>query len=92
MDLCVISLRKLKIMDSCVHDFCEYKVGFCIKIACLGYIKIMNNTDDYFDFRDFLKKLFQEKKSRNFYSHRIVASHDGLDTNYLAKILIKKDI
>lgn len=46
---------------------------------------------DYLDYRDFLKDFYTRKKSESsFYSHRVFATQVGLDTSYLAKVLMKK--
>jgi uncharacterized protein (TIGR02147 family) len=51
----------------------------------------MQHISDYLDYRDFLKDFYQDKKSHSsFYSYRIFASQVGLDTSYLAKVIMKK--
>jgi len=51
----------------------------------------MQRIEDYLDYRDFLKDFYQEKKSRSsFFSYHIFASQVGLDTSYLAKVIMKK--
>jgi uncharacterized protein (TIGR02147 family) len=51
----------------------------------------MQRISDYLDYRDFLKDFYEEKKAQSpWYSYRIFASHIGLDTSYLAKVILKK--
>ena len=51
----------------------------------------MQSIDEYLDYRDFLKDFYQEKKSRSsFFSYRVFAGQVGLDTSYLAKVIMKK--
>lgn len=51
----------------------------------------MQSIEEYLDYRDFLKDFYQDKKSGSpFYSYRIFATHVGLDTSYLAKVIMKK--
>jgi uncharacterized protein (TIGR02147 family) len=51
----------------------------------------MQHIDDYLDYRDFLKDFYLEKKARSpYYSYRVFATQVGIDTSYLAKVIMKK--
>jgi uncharacterized protein (TIGR02147 family) len=51
----------------------------------------MQRIEDYLDYRDFLNDFYREKKAQNpFYSFRVFATHVGIDTSNVAKILMKK--
>ena len=51
----------------------------------------MQRIEDYLDYRDFLKDFYQDRKARSaFYSYRVFASQVGIDTSYLAKVIMKK--
>ena len=51
----------------------------------------MHHIDEYLDYRDFLKDFYTDKKNRSpFFSYRVFATKVGLDTSYLAKVIMKK--
>jgi len=70
------------------HDF------FAQQLRILEFSSIfpgMQRIEEYIDYRDFLKDFYQEKKSRSpFFSYRVFATQVGLDTSYLAKVIMKK--
>jgi uncharacterized protein (TIGR02147 family) len=50
----------------------------------------MKSVFEYFDYRDFLKDFYEEKKSeRSFFSYRLFGAKIGMDASYLAKVIIK---
>ncbi len=45
---------------------------------------------EYLDYRDFMRDFYEERKSgRAFFSYRLFGSKVGIDTSYLAKVLMK---
>lgn len=51
----------------------------------------MQRIEDYLDYRDFLSDFYHEKKAQSpFYSYRVFATQVGMDTSYLAKVIMKK--
>jgi uncharacterized protein (TIGR02147 family) len=50
----------------------------------------MKSVSEYLDYRDFLKDFYEEKKSKHsFFSYRLFGAKIGIDSSYLAKVLIK---
>ena len=46
---------------------------------------------EYIDYRDFLKDLYEKKKSEHsFFSYRLFGAKVGMDASYLAKVLIRQ--